>query len=191
MVKMTGLHIMLDFLQLGHSDAFPATLLAVVLVDWHRAIVSIPWKPSWAGFSLLPAWMTWFCEMLHFFGVVSTCASLCWLPAAMVAIAPVDWLAVQFPVALGAVVVVDWLAALCFLWLRCSTSLTCCARAGRAVVGMTGGKMLSVPGTPKAMGLLVELGGKQVVSALTIVFHESSGCPGGWSTCIWDGGMPI
>ena len=70
---MTGFHVTLDFLQLGRSDAFPATLLAVVLVDWHRAIVSIPWKPSWVGSSLIAAWMTWFRKTLHFFGVVSTC----------------------------------------------------------------------------------------------------------------------
>ncbi len=85
MVEMTGLHATLNYLQLGCSDAFPAMLLVVVLVKWHRSIVSIPWKPSWEGSSLLAAWMTWFREMLHFFGVVPTCSSLCWLPAVMVA----------------------------------------------------------------------------------------------------------
>jgi hypothetical protein len=107
----------------------------------------------------------------------------------MVACVPLDWLAIQFLVALGAIVSVDWHAVLSFLWLHCSTSLTCRARAGRAVVAMTGSGMLSVPRTPLAMGTLAELGGKQVVSALTIVFHETIGCPGGW--CVWNGGMPI
>jgi hypothetical protein len=40
------LHVTLDFLQLGCSDESPTMLLAVVLVDWHQVIVSIPWKPS-------------------------------------------------------------------------------------------------------------------------------------------------
>jgi hypothetical protein len=118
MVEMTGLHVTLNILQLGCSDAFSTMLLAVVLVDWHRAIVSIPWKPSWEVSSLLAAWMTWFCKTLHFFGVVLICSSLCQLPAVMVAIVPVDWLVVWFPGALGAVVLVDWLAALHFLRLR-------------------------------------------------------------------------
>jgi hypothetical protein len=64
---MTDLHVTLDFLQLGHSDAFSAMLLAIVLVDWHQAIVSIPWKPSWAGSSLLATWITWSRKMLPLF----------------------------------------------------------------------------------------------------------------------------
>jgi hypothetical protein len=151
MVEMTGLHVTLDFLQLGCSDAFPTSLLAVVLVNWHQAIVSIPWMPSWVGSSLLAAWMTWFRMKLHFFGVVLSCASLCWLPAVIVVVVLVDWLAIWFPMGLGAIVLVDWFAKLCFLGLHCSISLTYRARAGRAVVAMTGGETLSVAGTLSAM----------------------------------------
>jgi hypothetical protein len=70
---------------------------------------------------------------------------------------PLYWL----PTTFVAIVLVEWHAALPFLGLRCSTSLACRARASRAVVTMTCGKMLLAPGTPpSAMGLLAELGGK-------------------------------
>jgi hypothetical protein len=89
--------------------------------------------------------MTLLVEALHSLDVVAICSLLSRLPAA-----------------LFAVVLVDWNAALCFLGFLCSTSLACRARAGRAVVAMTCGGMLSAPGTPLSMCLFAGFGGKQL-----------------------------
>ena len=97
--------------------------------------------------------MTLLFNALHFLDVVAICSSLSRLPAA-----------------LCVVVLADWHAALRFLGFLCSTSLSCRARAGRAVVAMTCGVTLLAPGAP---------------------FQDVGGCPGGRLVRVWSGGMSI
>jgi hypothetical protein len=91
--------------------------------------------------SSLAVWMTLLLNALHFLDVVAICSSLSRLSAA-----------------LCAVVLADWHAALRFLGFLCSTSLSCRARAGMAVVTMTCGVTLSAARTPLSMRLLAGLG---------------------------------
>ena len=77
--------------------------------------------------SSLAVWMTLLVGMLHFLDFLAICSLLCWSPTALVAL-----------------VLLDWHAVLCFLGFLCSTPLVCLARAGRAAVTMTCGKMLLV-----------------------------------------------
>jgi hypothetical protein len=42
MVEMIGCHVTLHFLPSFHSAASPATLVALVLVDWHPLLYRLP-----------------------------------------------------------------------------------------------------------------------------------------------------
>ena len=103
--------------------------------------------------SSLAVVMTLLFNALHFLDVVAICSLLSRLPAA-----------------LCVAVLADWHAALRFLGFLCSTSLSCRARAGIAVVAMTCGVMLLAPGAP---------------------FQDVGGCPGGRLIRVWSGGMSI
>ncbi len=103
--------------------------------------------------SSLAVLMTLLFIALHSLDVAAICSLLFWLPAA-----------------LCAVVLADWHAALRFLGFLCSTSLSCHARAGIAVVAMTCGVTLSGPGA---------------------LYQDVGGCPGGRLIRVWSSGMSI
>ena len=124
--------------------------------------------------SSLAVQMTLLVRTLHFLGFLAICSLLSWSLAVLVAL-----------------VLLDWHTALCFLGFLCSTPLACCARAGRAVVAMMCDKTLLTPGSLLSKELLAELGGKQLIPASTIGFHEAGGCPGCQLTCVWGSRMSI